>query len=107
MSAFYSHSAETVMRAVSAIFQNFLNPLRTFQMNKLLVLATLVGAVALSACGKKAEAPAPAPAPVAAPAPAPADAASMAASGAAMAASGAEMAASGAAMAASAASAAK
>ena len=43
-------------------------------MKKSLVLATLMAAVALAACGKKEEAaPAPAPAPVAAPAPAPAD----------------------------------
>ena len=51
------------------------------QMNKSLVLATLVAAFALAACGKKAEvaapAPAVAPAPVVAPAAAPmADAAS-------------------------------
>ena len=37
-------------------------------MNKSLVLAALVAAFALAACGKKEEAPAPAPAPVAAPA---------------------------------------
>jgi len=42
-------------------------------MNKSLVLAALIAAAALAACGKKEEsAPAPAPAPVAAPAPAPA-----------------------------------
>ena len=46
------------------------NSLRTLAMNKSLVLASLVAAVALSACGKK-EAPPPAPAPAAAPAPAP------------------------------------
>ena len=40
------------------------------EMNKSLVLATLLAAVALAACGKKEEAPAPAPAPAAAPAPA-------------------------------------
>lgn len=41
------------------------------EMNKSLLLASLVAAVALSACGKKEEpaAPAPAPAPAAAPAP--------------------------------------
>lgn len=43
-------------------------------MNKSFVLASLVAAFALAACGKKEEAPAPAPAPVAAPAPAPAPA---------------------------------
>jgi hypothetical protein len=74
--------------------QHFL--LRT-QMNKSLLLATLISAAALTACGKKEEAPAPAPAPVAAPAPAPApeaaasaapaaDAAASAAAGAAAAA---------------------
>ncbi|GMV47357.1 MAG: hypothetical protein AMXMBFR66_27550 [Pseudomonadota bacterium] len=47
------------------------NSLRTLAMNKSLVLASLVAAVALAACGKKEE-PAPAPAPAAAPAPAPA-----------------------------------
>jgi hypothetical protein len=68
-------------------------PLKDFQMNKMLVLATLVAAVSLAACGKKEEpAPAPAPAPVAAPAPAPAPAPEMAASTAA---SAPEMAASG------------
>lgn len=42
-------------------------------MNKSALIAALIAAVALSACGKKEEAPAaPAPAPVAAPAPAPA-----------------------------------
>ena len=47
-------------------------PLGRFRiMNKSLVLATLVAAFALAACGKKEEAPAPAPAPAAAPAPAP------------------------------------
>jgi hypothetical protein len=77
------------------------------EMKKSLVLATLVAAAALSACGKKEEpAPAPAPAPAAAPAPAPAasaaaDAASAAASGAAAAASSASDAASAAASAAS------
>ena len=40
-------------------------------MNKSLVMASLIAAVALAACGKKEEAPAPAPAPAAAPAPAP------------------------------------
>ena len=52
-------------------------------MNKSLLLASLVAAVALAACGKKEEAPAPAPAPAAAPAPMPApvaEAASAAAS---------------------------
>jgi len=50
-------------------------------MNKSLVLASLVAAVALAACGKKEEAPAAAPAPaVAAPAAAVADAAASAAS---------------------------
>lgn len=52
-------------------------------MNKSLLLASLVAAVALSACGKKEEAPAPAPAPAAAPAPAPAPAPAAAASDAA------------------------
>ncbi len=53
-------------------------------MNKSFVLASLVAAVALAACGKKEEAPAAEPAPVAAPAPAPmaADPAAPAASGA-------------------------
>ncbi len=55
-------------------------------MNKSLVLASLVAAVALAACGKKEEAPAPAPmaAPAPAPmaAPAPADTASGAMAGA-------------------------
>ena len=41
-------------------------------MNKSLVLAAIVAAFTLAACGKKEAAPAPAPAPVAAPAPAPA-----------------------------------
>lgn len=50
-------------------------------MNKSLLVASLVAAVALSACGKKEEAPAPAPA--AAPAPAPAPAPTAAASDAA------------------------
>jgi hypothetical protein len=63
-------------------------------MNKSLLLASLVAAVALTACGKKEEAPAPAPAPAAAPAPAPApapvaEAASAAASAVAGAAAGA------------------
>ena len=49
-------------------------PFKDFQMNKTLVLATLMAAVALAACGKKEEA-APAPAPVVAPAPAAAPAA--------------------------------
>ena len=45
-------------------------------MNKTLVIASLIAAAALAACGKKEEpAPAPAPAPVEAPAPAPAPAA--------------------------------
>jgi hypothetical protein len=44
-------------------------------MNKSLVLATLVAAFALAACGKKEAAPAPAPAAAPAPAPAPAPAA--------------------------------
>ena len=65
-------------------------------MNKSLLLASLVAAVALAACGKKEEA-APAPAAVVAPV------AAVAASGAEMAASGAAMAASGAAAAAKAA----
>jgi hypothetical protein len=51
---------------------------KEFKMKKSLVLAVLFAAVALVACGKKAEAPAPAPAP-AAPAAAPAPAASDAA----------------------------
>lgn len=47
-----------------------------YQMNKSLVIAALMAAVALAACGKKEEAPAPAPAPaVEQPAPAPAPAA--------------------------------
>jgi len=58
-------------------------------MNKSLLLASLVAAVALSACGKKEEAPAPAPAPAAAPAPAPAPAVAEAASAAASAVAGA------------------
>jgi hypothetical protein len=75
--------------------------LRTLPMNKSLVLASLVAAVALAACGKKEEA-APAPAPMAAPAPAPMAApADAAASSAEMAASSADMAASAADMAAS------
>jgi len=46
------------------------DPFRTFCiMNKSLILAALVSAVALAACSKQEEAPAPAP--VAAPAPAP------------------------------------
>jgi hypothetical protein len=49
-------------------------------MNKSIVLASLVAAFALTACGKKEEAPAPAP--VVAPEPAPAPAADMAASAA-------------------------
>lgn len=56
------------------------------EMKKTVALAALFAAVALSACGKKPEAPAPAPAPAAAPAPAPAadaSAAAPAASGAA------------------------
>lgn len=65
-------------------------PLKTPEdriMNKSLVLASLVAAVALAACGKKPE-PTPAPAPAAAPAPAPvADAAASAASAVAGAAS--------------------
>jgi hypothetical protein len=52
------------------------------QMNKSLLLATLISAATLTACGKKEEAPAPAPAPVAAPAPAPAPAPDAAASAA-------------------------
>ncbi len=53
-------------------------------MNKSFVLASLVAAVALAACGKKEEAPVVETAPVAAPAPAPmmADPAASAASGA-------------------------
>jgi hypothetical protein len=39
------------------------------QMTKSLLLASLIAAAALTACGKKEEAPAPAPAPAAAPAP--------------------------------------
>jgi hypothetical protein len=52
------------------------------QMNKSLLLATVIAAAALTACGKKEEAPAPAPAPAAAPAPAPASAPVAAASAA-------------------------
>ena len=45
-------------------------------MNKSLLLATLVAAVALAACGKKADAPASTPTPAATPAPATTEAAS-------------------------------
>jgi hypothetical protein len=58
-------------------------PVSRIYMKKSLLLASLVAAAALAACGKKPEpAPAPAPAPAAAPAPAPAPAASPAAAGA-------------------------
>ncbi|MFT4194828.1 MAG: hypothetical protein QM614_09315, partial [Ottowia sp.] len=48
-------------RKISSISQT-----RTIEMNKSLVLAALIAAAALTACGKKEEAPAPAPAPEAA-----------------------------------------
>jgi nitrous oxide reductase accessory protein NosL len=51
-------------------------------MNKSYVLASLVAAVALAACGKQEEAPVAPPAPVVEPAPAPAVAAEPAASAA-------------------------
>lgn len=55
--------------AVQAIFGNcFVNSLKSLQMNKSLVLAALIAAAALAACGKKEEAPAPVAAPAAAPA---------------------------------------
>jgi hypothetical protein len=73
--------------------------LRT-QMNKSLLLASLIAAAALTACGKKEEAPAPAPAPAAAPAPAPAPAPAAEASAAAAPADAAASAAAGAAAAA-------
>lgn len=54
----------------------FLNSSRTLKMNKSLVLAAIVAAAALAACGKtEAPAPAPTPAPAAAVTPAPAPAA--------------------------------
>jgi hypothetical protein len=60
---------------LESVFDNFrklfLTPTRKIIMNKSLVLAAIIAAAALSACGKKEEAAAPAaPAPVAAPAPA-------------------------------------
>jgi hypothetical protein len=66
-----------VLKLYFKLRQHFLGP----HMNKSLVLASLVAAVALAACGKKEEAPAPVAAPVAAPAAAAvADAAASAAS---------------------------
>jgi hypothetical protein len=66
---------------LESVFDNFrklfLTPTRKIIMNKSLVLAAIIAAAALSACGKKEEAAAPA-APVAAPAAAPASDASAA-----------------------------
>lgn len=51
--------------AIQTISGNcFVNSLKSLKMNKSLVLAALIAAAALAACGKKEEAPAAAPAAV-------------------------------------------
>jgi hypothetical protein len=67
----------------------FSQSLKDYLMKKTLILASLMAAVALAACGKKPEVAAPAPAPVAAPAPATPAPVAEAAAGAASAAAGA------------------